>query len=209
MGLFPSVQEEAKQQGIVLKLKYIPPDVFDQRAVEKGQVVFYDVSYVEVKVHLRQAQMPREQTMIAVELAGYSAHYSQDAKLAETLKKGKSKVIVEDGEVVKISKDADGNTSRETLTKSWQDWIDYWAVDFDFERKQETLAVINCETGETETQTTGDFIFENEWQSFRTRKNRELEFVSVEKEVRLPRKIAVKVVDIFGNDTMRVVEVGR
>ena len=55
---------------------------------------------------------------------------------------------------------------------------------------------------------TGDYIFENEWQSFRTKKNRSLELISVYHEC-LPgrRKLAVKVVDIFGNDTMTIVEV--
>jgi len=49
---------------------------------------------------------------------------------------------------------------------------------------------------------------ENEWQSFRTKKERKLELVSAEKEVfKGRRKIAVKVVDIFGNDTTRVIEV--
>ena len=32
-----------------LALRYIPKDVFDKRAVEKGQVVFYDVAYVELQ----------------------------------------------------------------------------------------------------------------------------------------------------------------
>ena len=55
---------------------------------------------------------------------------------------------------------------------------------------------------------TGDYVFENEWQSFRTKKDRSLELVSVAQEV-MPgrRKIAVKVVDIFGNDTMTIIEV--
>lgn len=55
---------------------------------------------------------------------------------------------------------------------------------------------------------TGDYIFENEWQSFRTKKDRKLELTSVFHEC-LPgrRKVAVKVVDIFGNDTMTIVEV--
>jgi hypothetical protein len=62
----------------------------------------------------------------------------------------------------------------------------------------------NCE----EEIWTGGYIFENEWQSFRTKKDRKLELVSAEKEVfKGRRKIAVKVVDIFGNDTTRVIEV--
>lgn len=57
-------------------------------------------------------------------------------------------------------------------------------------------------------QGTGGFIFENEWQSFRTKKVRSLELKSVAHEVTPGRrKIAVKVVDIFGNDTMTIVEV--
>ena len=57
---------------------------------------------------------------------------------------------------------------------------------------------------------TGDYVFENEWQSFRTRKDRSLELVSAAHECapgRRRRKLAVKVVDIFGNDTMTIVEV--
>lgn len=55
---------------------------------------------------------------------------------------------------------------------------------------------------------TGEYIFENEWQSFRTKKDRSIELTSVAKEVPPGRrKIAVKVVDIFGNDTMTIVEV--
>ena len=55
---------------------------------------------------------------------------------------------------------------------------------------------------------TGNYVFENEWQSFRTKKDRSLELKSVYKEVEKGRrKIAVKVVDIFGNDTMRVIDV--
>ena len=55
---------------------------------------------------------------------------------------------------------------------------------------------------------TGDFIFENEWQSFRTKKDRSLELKSVFHECSPGRyKIAVKVVDIFGNDTMKIAEV--
>ncbi len=51
-------------------------------------------------------------------------------------------------------------------------------------------------------------MFENEWQTFRTKKDRTLELRSIEHEcVPGRRKIAVKVVDIFGNDTMTIVEV--
>jgi len=56
---------------------------------------------------------------------------------------------------------------------------------------------------------TGWFIFENEWQSFRTRKDRTLELTSAPREYDMggKYKVAVKVIDIFGNDTTKVIEV--
>jgi adenine-specific DNA-methyltransferase len=202
MGLFPNILDEAKTKGIDLAMKYIPRDVFDKRAVEKNQVVFHDVSFIEIKPHFKK-------NSIAMELTDFSVFYSQDAKGAdESLKKGKSKVIVDKGQVVKISKDKNGIVSREVLTQNWTDWIDYWAVDFDFESKREIVRVLNEETGKTEEVWTGDYVFENEWQSFRTKKDRSLEFKSVFRECPPGRrKIAVKVVDIFGNDTMKIIEV--
>jgi hypothetical protein len=76
------------------------------------------------------------------------------------------------------------------------------------QEQQEIIRLQKPESGEREKQRTGDYIFENEWQSFRTKKDCSLELVSVAHEC-LPgrRKIAVKVVDIFGNDTMTIVEV--
>jgi len=49
MGLFPNVLDEARAKGIDIAPKYIPADVFDKRAVDKKQVVFHDVSFIEVK----------------------------------------------------------------------------------------------------------------------------------------------------------------
>ena len=203
MGLFPNVLDDAKAKGIDISPKYIPADVFDKRAVEKNQVVFHDVSFIEVKPHIKK-------NSVAVELTDFSVFYSQDSIAAAeaTLKDKQSKIVVEKGQIVKVSKDKDGIVSREVLTKQWTDWIDYWSVDFDFESKREIIRVQNADNGEWEEVWSGDYVFENEWQSFRTKKDRSLEMQSVAQEV-LPgrRKIAVKVVDIFGNDTMTIVEV--
>jgi hypothetical protein len=55
---------------------------------------------------------------------------------------------------------------------------------------------------------TGNYVFENEWQSFRSKNNEKLELKSSEREVNQSKvKIAVKVVDIFGNDTMKIMDV--
>jgi len=207
MGLFPNVLDEAREKGIDIAPKYIPAEVFDKRAVEKNQVVFHDVAAIEVKPLVKGKS-------VAVELTDFSVFYSQDsvAGAEASLKNKSSKIVVERGQIVKVSKDKDGIVTRETLTKTWTDWIDYWAVDFNFESKREIIRVPkdSSQTAETEYEEvwTGDFIFENEWQSFRTKKDRTLELKSVFHECEPGRrKIAVKVVDIFGNDTMTIVDV--
>lgn len=54
MGLFPNVLDEARGKGIDISPKYIPAEVFDKRAVEKNQVVFHDVSFIEVEPHYQE-----------------------------------------------------------------------------------------------------------------------------------------------------------
>lgn len=208
MGLFPNVQEDAKQRGIDLALKYIPRDVFDRRAIEKNQVVFHDVSYIEVKPHVKKEG---KASRVAIELTDFSVFYNQDTveHVEASLKNGTSKIYVRAGVIKKMTKDAKGIITQEILTKKWTDWIDYWAVDFDFESKKEVVRV-KKDDGALEEAWTGDYVFENEWQSFRTKKDRALELTSAFHECpkgKGRRKIAVKVVDIFGNDTMKVIEV--
>ncbi|MBI3195379.1 MAG: site-specific DNA-methyltransferase [Ignavibacteriae bacterium] len=246
MGLAPNAQDEAKNKGIDLALKYIPREVFDKRAVEKNQVVFHDVSYVEIKPLFRDqptdSSVGRKRTVVAVQLTDFSVYYNQDtiAHAEESLKNGGSKIVVENGQIIKVSKDKQGIVTREKLTKKWTDWIDYWSVDFDYENKKEIIRVRKQQPTDSSVGTeikvgeqipfdetagvieyeevwTGDYIFENEWQSFRTKKDRTLELTSIYHEYPSPKgmpsakgryKIAVKIVDIFGNDTMKVVEVG-
>jgi DNA modification methylase len=203
MGLFPNIQDEGKDKGVDIVLKYIPKDVFDTRAVENDEVAFHDVAFIEVKPHFKK-------NTVAVELINYSVFYTQGSLTAteQNLKDGKSAVVVDNGQVLKISKDKDGLVSRTALTKQWSDWIDYWSVDFDFESKKELIKIKNEETGEFDEKWTGDYVFENEWQSFRTRQDRTLEPKSIFFECRPgKRKIAIKVIDIFGNDTMKVIPV--
>lgn len=193
------------KEGVDIAFKIIPREVFDKRAVEKGQVNFYDVAYIDVKPIIKGRGNLKE---ISVELADFSVFYNQDSgAIEEELKVGKSKVVVENGQVIKVTKDKSTEiVSREVLTKKWTDWIDYWAVDYNFADRKEIIKVL--EDGNEKDVWTGDYIFDNEWQSFRTKKNRGLELVSAVKE--LPKgdyKVAVKVVDIFGNDTTRVIDV--
>ena len=209
MGLFPNMLDEARSLGINLAPKCIPAEVFDKRAVDRNQVVFHDVAFIEAKPIVTPGEKGTRPT-VAVELTGFSVFYSQDAvpNADQQLKNNQSRISVEQGQIVKLSKDAKGNVNSEVLTKKWKDWIDYWAVDFDFESKREIIRLQDSETGEWEEQWTGDYIFENEWQSFRTKKDRSLELISVAHEcIPKRRKIAVKVVDIFGNDTIMTLEV--
>ena len=221
MGLFPASLDEAKQKGIDLVPKAIPPEVFDKRAVEKGQVRFHDVSYIEATPRYDSKNKLR----LAVELTDFSVYYTQglvDA-IAADLKEGKSEVVCEQGRLIKVSKDKQGVVTRENLTKHWTDWVDYWAVDFDYQSRKEVIKVAKnlgvegalpgtADTGEFlefEERWTGAYIFENEWQSFRTRKDRNLELTTAAHTYEKPGRytIAVKVIDIFGNDTMTLIPV--
>ena len=78
MGLFPNVLDEARGKGIDIAPKYIPAEVFDKRAVEKNQVVFHDVSYIEVKPHVTKGTKKKPST-VAVELTDFSVFYSRTA----------------------------------------------------------------------------------------------------------------------------------
>ncbi len=211
---------EYKDQGVDVAFRIIPREVFDKKAVEKGQVKFYDVAYLEAKPIISGKGSSKE---LRIELADFSCSYSQDdiAEIIEGLKPGGSKIILDNGKLIKVSKDKKTEeVSQDILTKKWSDWIDYWAVDFDFASRKEFIRVPKThgdnlfEKGkqqyliEYEEVWTGDYIFDNEWQSFRTKKNRTLELTSASKT--LPKgtyKVAVKVVDIFGNDTTKVIEV--
>jgi DNA modification methylase len=221
MGLFPNVLDEARAKGIDIAPKYIPADVFDKRAVDKHQVVFHDVAYIEAIAILQG-------TSVSIQLTDFSVFYSQDsitfaeANLTASKKAG-SRIVVDNGQIVKLNKNNRGQISQEILTQHWTDWIDYWAVDFNYESKRELIRVPieptsqgtieGLESGQLplatyEERWTGDYIFENEWQSFRTRRDRSLELTTIPHDLSPGRrKIAVKVVDIFGNDTMTILEV--
>jgi adenine-specific DNA-methyltransferase len=145
-----------------------------------------------------------------VTLSDFGVFYGQDddPALLDKLKPGGSRVSVVNGQVVRLTKDKLGQVTEERLTKTWTDWIDYWAIDFEFESKPEIVRIVDSDGAEREIRT-GNYIFENEWQSFRTRKDRKLEMTSAPHSYSAPGsyKIAVKVIDIFGNDTTKVIPV--
>jgi DNA modification methylase len=95
MGLFPAVLEEARGKGIDLAPKYIPAEVFDKRAVDKGQVVFHDVSFVEAIPRYEK----KNKLAVRIELTDFSVYYTQGAAEAAiaAMKEGKSEVMCEQG----------------------------------------------------------------------------------------------------------------
>ena len=78
---------------------------------------------------------------------------------------------------------------QERAIKSPFDFIDFWALDFNYDK---------------------DEPFEHHWQDFRTRKDRSLKTISdaaYEYETRGKKQICVKVIDVFGVDTSIVISV--
>lgn len=74
---------------------------------------------------------------------------------------------------------------REKIDK-WSDWIDYWAIDFNFQND----------------------TFVNSWTSYRTKKERTLSLKATHKYKESGTyKIFIKVIDIFGIDTSQIYEV--
>ncbi|KKN42881.1 hypothetical protein LCGC14_0708780 [marine sediment metagenome] len=70
--------------------------------------------------------------------------------------------------------------------KNWSNWIDYWAVDFNFQND----------------------TFNNKWTSFRTRENRSLISTVKHKYKEVGNyTLFIKVIDVFGVDTSQVYEV--
>ena len=70
--------------------------------------------------------------------------------------------------------------------KQWSDYIDYWAVDWDFQND----------------------TFMQGWVTYRTRRERSLQLTSDKHTYQIEGKyrILVKVIDIFGNDTSQVID---
>lgn len=68
----------------------------------------------------------------------------------------------------------------------WSQWIDYWAVDWNYR----------------------DDTFHNEWQSYRTKQNPKIELTAgYAYEKKGKYTVLVKVIDILGNDTTKAIEI--
>jgi DNA modification methylase len=147
------LNEVAKQQAaaanIQMRFLRIPRDVMDKRAVEQGDIHFFELAALSVDV-----------------------------------KTNKGNVFLKLKDFV-IPPDDVPEEARKAV-KHWSQWIDYWAVDWD-------------NKGDT---------FHNEWQTYRTRKDKSLQ-LEIAHTYADPGEytIVVKVIDILGNDTTKSVKV--
>jgi hypothetical protein len=147
------LNETAKQvaaaANIQMKFIRIPRDVMDKRAVEQGDIKFFELAALSVQTQLKK----------------------------RTLELTLTNFIIPPDDVPEDVQQA--------VTK-WEQWIDYWAVDWDNQ-------------GDT---------FHNQWQSYRTRQNKSLVLKeSYTYDAPGTYRVVVKVVDILGNDTTKTIEV--
>lgn len=201
MGLTPQYLQKLSEQGVDFRLKYIPRDVFDRRAVERNQVHFYDVAYLD-------AQCKVANRSLTVSLSNFVSNYTQDDLDNVEVKAGRSRIVIDGGMIIKKEVSKEGVVTETILTENWHDWVDYWAIDYNYEDKREIIRITD-ENGNVREEWTGNYIFENEWQSFRTKQSPTLELAAPPHLYDRPGryKIMVKVVDILGIDTSKVIEI--
>jgi adenine-specific DNA-methyltransferase len=150
------LNEVAKQQatnaGIHVRFVRIPREVLEKKAVEQGDIKFFELAALSVKHQVTGKQVRLELTDFIIPLDDVP----QDVQRAIT---------------------------------HWEQWIDYWAVDWD-------------NKGDT---------FHNQWQDYRTRAKKTLQrtITSPPGTYTEPGeyKIVVKVIDILGNDTTKTLTV--
>jgi adenine-specific DNA-methyltransferase len=142
-------RQEAARAKVNIRFVRIPRDVMDKRAVEQGDIRFFELAALAVEAKVEKLKL--------------------NLKLTDF-------VIPPDDVPDDVAK----------AVTHWSQWVDYWAVDWDFK-------------GDT---------FHNQWQTYRTRKERELRR-SVKHDYDAPGEytVVVKVIDILGNDTTRTIGV--
>ncbi|MBN1815286.1 MAG: site-specific DNA-methyltransferase [Anaerolineae bacterium] len=153
MGLANLMVDEARGRGVRLLLLTIPREVMEQQAVDRGDIRFYELAYLEVEI-----APSRKKRSYTVSLTDF---------------------VIPNDELIPPEVRA--------KIKKWSDYVDYWAVDWDFR----------------------DDTFVNAWTSYRTRRERALQLKSEPHVYDDPGtyRVLVKVIDIFGNDTSQVYQV--
>lgn len=139
----------AASNKVDVKFKKIPREVLEKKAVEQGDIKFYELASLKVKT-----------------------------------KTDKKKVNITLDNFI-IPPDDIPEDVREHITH-WSQWIDYWAVDWNYR----------------------DDTFHNEWQSYRTKQNSKLELTTGKiYDTNGKYTVLVKVIDILGNDTTKAIQI--
>ena len=109
-------RQQAEAANIFMQFKRIPRDVMDKRAVEQGDIKFFELAALSV-------DLKKKGRGVTLSLSDF--------------------VIPPDDVPADVQK----------AVTHWSQWIDYWAVDWDYR-------------GDT---------FHNQWQTYRTRQSRDLQ----------------------------------
>jgi adenine-specific DNA-methyltransferase len=150
-------------EGIEIRLKRIPREIMEKNRTSPPP--FFELAVLEAEAVYRRSQTVATGKAVDIKLT----------KFLPSLVEVPSKEL---------------EALKERAVKSGFDFIDFWAVDFDYQDGQP---------------------FEHHWQDYRTRKDRSLKLVSDAHYDKYPKPgkytACVKVIDVFGCDTSVTVEV--
>lgn len=145
-----TASQMAAENKVSVKFKKIPREVLEKKAIEQGDIRFYELAALSTKVSIKKRE-------VTITLDNFML--PPDEIPAETQAK----------------------------ITHWSQWVDYWAIDWNYQ---------------TDT-------FHNEWQSYRTKQNPKIELTAKQSyEEKGTYTVLIKVVDILGNDTTKVLEIG-
>ena len=144
-----TMRQIAQDAGLQVRFMRIPREVLEKKAVDQGDIQFFELAALSVEKDVKGREIDIELTDFMV---------PPDDVPADVIK----------------------------AVRHWSEWIDYWAVDFDYR----------------------DDAFHNQWQSYRTRKDRTLLLRVSHVYPQAGDYVAlVKVIDILGNDTTKAIPV--
>lgn len=170
--------QQAAQANVNVRFLRIPREVLEKKAVEQGDIRFFELAALKVKV-----EIPRSARNDKGGGARNDRSLTQEDRSVTQKDKGREVTLTLEDFVIPPD-DVPDDVQR--AIKHWSQWIDYWAVDWD-------------NKGDT---------FHNEWQTYRTRKSPELQkSIAHTYEAAGEYTIVVKVIDILGNDTTKTVRV--
>lgn len=144
-----TAKQMAADSGIKLVFKKIPREMLEKKAVEQGDIAFYELAALAVDVQTNKKS-------VNVALTNF---FMPPDDVPEDVK---------------------------NAIQHWSQWIDYWAIDWDYR----------------------DDTFHNQWQTYRTRKEPKILLKTFHTyEEPGTYTIVIKVIDILGNDTTKAITV--